>query len=123
MIEVEGPVTMHSSNSGARAANEADSRQRRGPANRRRSLHPGGGQGPPPKKTVKKCIEEKKLLKKIFFRRTFFFIIFLGELEILRGLVCSFVYVFGWIGTEGFGCSLLEELGVILELFTQFCFC
>ena len=43
MIEVEGPVTMHSSNSGARAANEADSRQRRGPANRRRRVHPGGG--------------------------------------------------------------------------------
>ena len=42
MIEVEGPATMHSSNTGARAANEADSRQRRGPANRRRSVHGGG---------------------------------------------------------------------------------
>ena len=121
MIEVEGPVTMHSSNSGARAANEADSRQRRGPANQRRSLHPGGG--PPAKKTEKIYLRKKFNQKIFFFRRAFFFVIFLGELEILRGLVCSFVYVFGWIGTEGFGCSLLEDLGVILELFTQFCFC
>ena len=56
-----------------------------------------------------------------FFRRAFFFIIFLGELEVLWGLVCSFVFVCGWIGTEGFGCSLLEELSVILELFSQLC--
>ena len=117
---------MHSSNSGARAANEADSRQRRGPANRRRSVYPGeapppgGGQRPPRQKSEKLCL--KKISTTIlFFRPTFFFIVFLGEFEILRGLVCSFVYVFGWIGTEGFGCSLLEELGVILELFTQFC--
>ena len=120
MIEVEGPVTMYSSNSGTRAANEADSRQRRGPANRRRSvLH---WEGPPrQKKCEKNCLKKNLIKKKIFFPRAFFKIIFLGQLEILRGLVCSFAYVFGWIGTEGFGCSLLEELGVILELFTQLC--
>ena len=75
-------------------------------------------------KNCEKIYLRKKFNKKnFFFRRAFFKIIFLGELEILRGLVCSFVYVFGWIGTEGIECSLLEELGVILELFTQFCFC
>ena len=130
MIEVDGPVTMHSSNSGAWAANEADSRQRRGPANRRRRVHPGEGPPPTPgwskapprqKKCEKCCLRKKINEKKIFFCRAFFFIIFLGELEMLRGLVCSFVFVCGWIGTEGFGCSLLEELGVILELFTQLC--
>jgi hypothetical protein len=59
MIEVQGPVTVHSSNSGARAANEADSRQRRVPANRRRSLHPGGGGPPPPNKLRKNLLKKK----------------------------------------------------------------
>ena len=129
MIGVEGPVTMQSSNSGARAANEADSCQRQGPANRRRSVYPGGGpptrgwaKAPPAKKSEKLCLNFKqKFVQTFFFRPTFFFIIFLGELEILRGLVCSFVFVCGWIGTEGFGCSLLEKQGVILELLTQLC--
>ena len=53
-----------------------------------------------------------------FFLRHFF-PIFLWKLEILRGLVCSFVLVCDWVGTEGFVCSILEELGVILRLFTQ----
>ena len=57
MIRAEGPVAMQSSNSGAPAANEADSRRRRGPANRRRSVHPGGeAKDPSAKKTVKKII-------------------------------------------------------------------
>ena len=79
IIGVEGPVTMHSSNSGARAANEAESHQRRGPANRRRRVHPGGGpphpgvvKGPPRQKKCEKCglrtkIIKKKKLSGIFF--------------------------------------------------------
>ena len=63
MIEVEGPVTMHSWNSGARAANEADSRQRRGPANRRRRVHPGGG--PPPTRGWSKAPPAKKSVKNV----------------------------------------------------------
>ena len=70
MIEVEGPVTMHSSNSGGRAANEADLRQRRGPANRRRSVHAGGGAKGSPLRQ-KKC--EKICLKKKFNKKNFFF--------------------------------------------------
>ena len=73
MIEVEGPATIHNLNSGARAANEADSRQRRGPANQRRSLHPGGGQDPPAKKKREKIYLRKKFNKKLFFFAGHFF--------------------------------------------------
>ena len=69
----------------------------------------GGGRGEDPSaKKVKNFLDLKIYFYFYFFVRNFF-IIFLGELEILRGLVCSFVLVCGRIGTEGFGCSFLEE--------------
>ena len=58
----EGPAAMQSSNSSARAASEADARRRRGPADRRRSVHPGGGwrgEDPSAKKSVKNFLEKK----------------------------------------------------------------
>ena len=102
MVGVEGPVTMHSSNSGARAANVADSRQRRGPANRRRSVHPGGG--PPTRgwaKAPPRQKSEKFGLKKINQKYFLYFFIFFFSSDI-------FFHHFSWrVGnTSGFGMQL-----------------
>ena len=62
-IWTEGPATMQSSNSSARAASEADAHRRRGPADRRRSVYPGarGGRGEDPStKNVWKIFLKKK---------------------------------------------------------------
>ena len=62
-IRAEWPVTMQSSNTGARAANEANARWRRGPADGRRSVHPGGGgpKAPSAKKNAKSFVFYFKL--------------------------------------------------------------
>ena len=65
---------MQSSNSSARAASEADARRRRGPADRRRSVHPGGGWGKtPPPKMFEFFLKNKFNLKKKFFSLAIFF--------------------------------------------------
>ena len=72
---------MQSSNSSARAASEADARRRRGPADRRQSVHPGrggGGKTAPPK--MCEFFLKINLMKTIFFFVGHFFsTFFLGS--------------------------------------------
>ena len=68
---------------------------------------------------AKKCTNLCKLNIGLIFLSSISFIIFLGELEIL---ICGFVLVCGWVDTEWCGCSFLEELGVMLELFVHVSF-
>ena len=73
MIEVEGPVTMHSSNSGARRRTKRIRVNDEGRPTGGEGYTRGGGPRPPPaKKTVKKFIEEKNVLKNFFFSSDIF---------------------------------------------------
>ena len=43
------------------------------------------------------------------FRQAFFPSFFFGEMKILRRVVCSFILMCGYVGTEGFGCGFFED--------------
>ena len=78
-------------------------------------------EGPSRKKICEK-LNFFKQIKQIFFLvpSAFFSSFLLGTGNTL-GFGMQLCFGVRIVGTEGFGCSFLEELGVILGLFTQLC--